>query len=485
MHLQPTPQPDHVLRVNAKLITSSTILHLTAEELERAIDQERMENPSFEVDEQRVCLFCGATIYVPGKACTMCGRYPQPAKGMSEIPISVDVPMVPVEAEWSYAEQLYDSDNYGFAEFDRDEEFDPLASIVSGETLAEILLQQLEALVAPGDEPIAEQLVGNLNERGYLEISVSEIGEHLQVPVERVEYVLSQLHTLEPLGIGARNLRECLLIQLQALSEQEAPHPLAFTLVDRYLNSLGRKLYHEIARELEVSEQEVRLGSHYIRTRLHPFPTQTYRADNSYSYADNLVVYMRPDVLIRRGAAGFEVELIEEKRFRFHSFADATASLQSTGITQKEMQGYLHHYYDRARFFIDCVRRRWHTLKRVAELVSDYQHDFLERGVRFLRPLTRAEVAARLHLDEGTVSRAIANKYVLLPDGRLMAFADFFDGSLSVKDMLRELISSEEPKRRLSDEELARLLQARGIPMARRTVTKYREEMRIGSSRER
>ncbi|OLD84668.1 MAG: hypothetical protein AUF64_00795 [Chloroflexi bacterium 13_1_20CM_54_36] len=121
----------------------------------------------------------------------------------------------------------------------------------------------------------------------------------------------------------------------------------------------------------------------------------------------------------------------------------------------------------------------------MTELVIDYQRDFLEQGVRFLRPLTRAEVASRLNLDEGTVSRATANKYVLLPNGRLIPFADFFDGSLGVKDMLRELISSEEPKRRLSDEELAQLIQARGIPMARRTVTKYREEMGIGSSRER
>jgi RNA polymerase sigma-54 factor len=91
----------------------------------------------------------------------------------------------------------------------------------------------LEALITPNDGPIAEQLVGNLNERGYLEISVEEIVQHLQVPVERVEYVLSQLHTLEPLGIGARNPRECLLIQLQALSELETPHPLTYPLIDR------------------------------------------------------------------------------------------------------------------------------------------------------------------------------------------------------------------------------------------------------------
>jgi RNA polymerase sigma-54 factor len=122
---------------------------------------------------------------------------------------------------------------------------------------------------------------------------------------------------------------------------------------------------------------------------------------------------------------------------------------------------------------------------RVAKLVVEYQSDFLERGVRYMRSLTRAQVAAHLGLDEGTVSRAIANKYALLPNGRLIPMSDFFDNSLGVKDVLRELITFEEPGRRLSDEELARMMQARGISMARRTVTKYREEMGIGSSRER
>ena len=258
MQLEPLPRPEHVLRASAKLITSSAILHLTAEELEQAIDQEQMENPTFDVDEQLICLFCGARMYVHGQTCTNCGRYAQPVQGMREIPSTFDSA---TEVAWSNAERLFDVDNYGFAEVDLDEEFDPLVSIAKGETLAEILLRQLEMLVSPGEEPIAEQLVGNLNEGGYLEISVDEIAEHLHVPVERVEYVLSQLHTLEPVGIGARSVRECLLIQLQALSEQETSHPLAYVLIDRFLNKLGRSQFHEIARELGVPEQEVRSGT--------------------------------------------------------------------------------------------------------------------------------------------------------------------------------------------------------------------------------
>jgi len=479
MQLEPRQRPEQVLRVSGKLITSSTILQLSSDELERAMSQEQMDNPSLEVDEQRVCHFCGTHLY--GQTCTACGHFAQGELTVGEVAINYELPVAP---PWSTHQQFYDFDNYGFAEIDRDDEFDMLASIPAGETLVEVLLHQLEALVPPGDEPIAEQLVGNLNERGYLEISVGEIADLLQVPAERVEYVLSQLHTLEPLGIGARDLRECLLIQLQALSEQEAAHPLAFTLIDRYLEKLGRSQFAEIARELKITEQEVRQASLYIRSKLHPFPAHTYRADTMDTRLGNDATYVRPDVIIRKGENGFEVELIEERRYRFHVSMDAVVTSASE-IANIEVQRYMHYHSDRAKFFIDCVQRRWRTLKRVAVLVVDYQREFLERGVRYMRPLTRAEVAMRLNLDEGTVSRATANKYALLPNGRLMPMSDFFDGSLAVKDVLRELIASENPKRRLSDEELARLMQARGIPMARRTVTKYREEIGIGSSRER
>ncbi len=485
MRLEPTPRPDHVLRVSAKLITSSTILHLSADELERAVNQEQMENPALEVIESRICLLCGTPLY--GQTCTACGHFAQSALTVNEPSSNYEGSAEPQWDDQQHFFEISEIYDYGSGDADDDDEFDPMASIPTGETLAEVLLQQLEALVPPHDAAIAEQLVGNLNERGYLEVSISEVVEQLQVSPERVEYVLSQLQTLEPLGIGARNLRECLLIQLAALAEQETPHPLAYTLIDRYLNQLGRNQFHEIARELKVSEQEVRQASQYIRSTLHPFPAHAYWADASYTHAGTDAAYVRPDVIIRRGETGFEVELIEEKRYRFRvGTGYGTRPLRlDYEPASGEVQQYMRHCGDQARFFVDCVQRRWRTLKRVAELVIDYQREFLERGVRYLRPLTRAEVATRLNLDEGTVSRATANKYALLPNGRLLALSDFFDGSLSIKDVLRELIMAEEPKHRLSDEELARLLNARGIPMARRTVTKYREEMGIGSSRER
>ncbi|MGH2498016.1 MAG: RNA polymerase factor sigma-54 [Ktedonobacteraceae bacterium] len=478
MRLEPTPRPDHTLRVSARLITSSTILHLSSDELERAVTQEQMENPALDVSEKRVCLFCGSPLQ--GPLCANCGHFEQPMQhGFS----TGDTQQDEHEQQWSEYHS-YDIYDYRFNEYDDEDELDLVAHIAVDQTLADTLMQQLNTLLAPEDALIAEQLVGNLNERGYLEISIEEIADYLQVSIERVAFALRQLQTLEPMGIGARNLRECLLIQLETLAEQELPHPLAYVLIDRHLEQLGKSHFLEIARELNVPEQEVRQAAQYIRGNLNPFPAHTYQSGTDKG---TIAAYARPDILIRRGAGGFEVELIEEKRYGFHigpGYGTQPLRLEDDP-GYHEIQRYIRHQSDRAKFFIDCIQRRWRTLKQVAELIVDYQREFLDKGVRYLRPFTRAEVATRLNLDESTVSRATANKYALLPNGRLIPLSDFFDGSLGVKDILRELISTEDTKHRLSDDELARLLTIRGIPMARRTVTKYREEIGIGSSRER
>jgi RNA polymerase sigma-54 factor len=151
-------------------------------------------------------------------------------------------------------------------------------------------------------------------------------------------------------------------------------------------------------------------------------------------------------------------------------------------MSEDERQ-HVRHYSARARFFIECVRQRWETLRRISEALIELQFDFLDKGVRYLRPLTRVELAEMVDLHESTVSRATANKYVLLPEGRTISFDDFFDSSLATKDTLRELIETEDPKRPLSDEDLSSLLGERGLPVARRTVAKYREAMRILPSR--
>lgn len=485
MRLEQTPRPDHALKVSARLVTSSNILHLSADELEQVVNQEQTENPALEVIESRVCLFCGTPIC--GQVCAACGLFSHQTQQVSTQtePPANDHDTMLDDAAQGYAQQVfYDIDNS--VDTENDESDDPIMRIPTGETLEEALHHQLLAIISPADADIAEQLVGNLNERGFLDVTPEEIASYLQISPERVTHVLEQLQTLEPLGIGARNPKECLLIQLHALSKTDPPPPLTYPLIDTYLDYLGRNQLHEIARQLKVSEQEVRQAWQYIRTTLHPYPAYLYRTTSQGTTLTNDAPYIHPDVIIHQGDTGFEIELIEEERYKFHVARQYPphSAMAEASTNNADFYHYMHSQKDRAKFFVECINRRWRTLRRVVEIVVNHQQAFLEKGLqRYLRPLTRSEVAAQLHLDEGTVSRTTAGKYVLLPNGRLMPLADFFDCSLGTKDRLRELIDTEDPHHRLSDEELAHILTTQGIPLARRTVTKYREEMSIASSR--
>jgi RNA polymerase sigma-54 factor len=325
-------------------------------------------------------------------------------------------------------------------------------------------------------------------------VSIQEAAETLRVAESQVERVLEALQSLDPPGIGARDLRECLLIQLRGFEERGQNQLVARRLLECHLSELGEHHFIEIARDLGVTSTQVKQAWRFIRSNLNPYPAHAFEPadvpDLGVTFASDRSATIRPDVVIRRTDHGFEAEVVESRRFHFNLspmyFAlyrqmRGTAALRS-GMNDQERQ-HIREYSARARFFMDCVRQRWETLSVIANALIAYQYDFLDRGVRYLRPLTRGELAEHVQLHESTVSRATANKYVLLPTGRTIPFDDFFDGSLAAKDMLRELIAEENPAKPYSDEELAALLQGRGLPLARRTVAKYREALSILPSR--
>lgn len=475
MRLETTPRPDYALRVNTRLIVSNAILHYSSDEMEQALKQEQQENALFDVKERPICLRCGASLH--RQYCPTCGIQ---ALETSRIPPSYQEESAQQSASYSAS---YDQRIDAFVA--DDDTYNPFAMLPFHETLADVLLQQLTMFVNLNDRPIAEQLVGNLNEHGYLDGSVDEIANWLSIAVERVEHVLGQLQTLDPPGIGARNLRECLLIQLNRLGEDSSPRPLIRTIIEQHLEQLGRGQFSEIASILHVPECDVQQAKRYIRAVLHPFPTFVYQPDTYFLPMDQQAYYISPDVIIRKEGSAIIVELIEELRYTFHIGVPAFSDVNSVMSTTKETEWYMHTYSDRARHFVASVQRRWRILKYVTEAIVREQQTFLEKKTPYLSPLTQAALAGRLMLDESTVSRAIANKYVLLPDGRLMLLSSFFDNSQEPKEYLREIIAQEHPDHRMSDEELACLLTTRGIPIARRTVTKYRKSLGIGSAHER
>lgn len=470
----PTAQP--TINISAKLIASIKILQCSAEELEQTIARELRDNPALDAEELAQCLRCGTPLQAG--VCPACEHDATAGLDPRADVLAWDEPI-------STGTDLAADDG---------SEVDPLDFVRTRETLEEHLLRQMGALVAQEDMPIADYLVGNLNSHGYLTTSVAEAAETLRAAEADVERVLTVLQSLDPPGIGARDLRECLLIQLALFETRGDVPPLARRMVAEHLHALGEHHFAEIARRMGSSVAQVKLAWRFIKANLNPYPAHAFEAaelpDVGLDSASERSCIVRPDVVIRAVEQGFEAEVIERRRYRFslspvYSALSARARSSShlaSRLSEHERQ-HVREYTARARFFIECVRQRWDTLHTIATALIECQADYLAHGVRHLRPLTRGELADRLGMHESTVSRATANKYVLLPCGRTVSFDDFFDGSLAAKDLMRELIASEDPDRPYSDEDLTALLHERGIPLARRTVAKYREAMGILPSR--
>lgn len=474
----PATQQSQTLNISAKLIASIKVLQYSSEELEQAIAAELGENPALELEELAYCPRCGSPL--GGGLCQSCDRAAAEAAD----------PRADVAA--------WDDDHFSRAtdlSTPGDSDFDPLDLVHAGATLEEHLLRQLGAVLPGDDAQIAEYLVGSLNTHGYLTCSVSEVSQALEVEDWRVEYVLSILQSLDPPGVGARDLRECLLLQLGEFEQRGEAPAIARKLIEGYLHELGEHHFAEIARDIGATSTAVKQAWRFIRANLNPYPAHAFEPadvpDKGVVDRDERSVLVRPDVVIRRTAEGFEAEVVEQRRFRFdvnrvYSDLSRQGRIAHAGrrqrLTDPERQ-HVREFTSRARFFIECVRQRWETLQLISDALIAEQREFLEHGVRHLRPLTRGELAERVGLHESTVSRATAGKFVLLPSGRTIPFDDFFDGSLAAKDLLSELIASEDRAKPYSDEELASLLSERGLPLARRTVAKYRESLGILPSR--
>lgn len=466
MELDQSIQLDFGPRISPKLIASIKILALSSQELAQTISQEARENPALEVEEIDQCPHCGEML--EDGRCSNCSSSEKQDDGSTE------------RSDWDsqdYAEPLSNrSTNM------TDEEYDPMARVLSEETLVDHLLLGLAATVDENDFGIVEYLVGNLDERGYLQVEVEEAALALGVSIERVEAVLSVLQSLEPAGVGARNVQECMLIQLRALAEQGICDAYAESIVRDHLKSVSERRWQDVATRLGTSPYSIRESFKFIKQYLNPFPANSFLPSSGRTSRN-----FKPDVIIRRTSDGFEVEVIEASRFDLR--IDSTYRSLSNGYDgaargmTDEDRGHIKEHVARARFFIDCIRQRWETLRQITKCLVEYQRDFLLFGIRHLKPLTRSELADLVGLHESTISRATADKFVMLPNGRSIPFHDFFDASLSIKDTMKEFIKEETEEGPLSDQQIADKLANRQLHIARRTVAKYRDALGIPPSR--
>jgi RNA polymerase sigma-54 factor len=352
-----------------------------------------------------------------------------------------------------------------------------LDSLANQETLQQHLLDQLNtADIDAKKRKAAELLIGNIDDIGFLSAPSDEIANLSGTPIEDLQQALELVQTFHPVGVGARDLKDCLLIQLRRLGKGQS---LEYQIVDQYLDDLGRKRYPDIARRLGVTVDQVQKAANFIAT-LDPKPGQIFSPEPN--------TYVLPDVVVEKVGDEYVVSLTGDQipHLRINkTYRDLMTQSRNGG----EVRDYIREKIRSGKFLIKSIHQRQQTILNIAIEIVKRQRDFLDHGTAFLKPMTMVQIADAVGVHETTVSRAISGKYIATPQG-VVEMKFFFtpgyqtnDGvalsNTSVKETIADLVRNEDNRMPLSDKEIVEILSERGIPIARRTVAKYRAELNI------
>jgi RNA polymerase sigma-54 factor len=466
MDLTQLNQQAPVHAASPQLVAANHILALSSADLQTLIQREVAENPAIDMEELPVCQQCSRPIQ--NGVCAHCVTNTKQ-----------DIRQAVTEAA-DFSDGPWQRRSSG-----DDDEFDPTTRVAAQMSLQEHLTLTLQAQFPLADAPIIEFLVGNLDEDGRLCCTDEEVMDLFAIEREHVARIIGALQAMEPVGVGARDLRECLLIQLGYLESQGTAQRYAREIVGRFLSQLSEHKYGHIALALGTSTDTIHQVSEFIKRNLNPFPARGYLGSNLSSGGEPTHPVL-PDVIINRRTLAdsshvYEVDVVESKRFFLGlnpSYSQIYSEIANRQVQlSEEERRHIQQYVSRAKLFISNIDQRRKTLTKITQHIVELQRDFLDHGIRALAPLTRARVATDLGMHESTVSRATAAKYCMLPSGGVIPFSNFFVANLGIKDLIKDLIDRETTP--LTDQEIADLLCRQRIEVARRTVAKYREQLGI------
>jgi len=351
-------------------------------------------------------------------------------------------------------------------------------SIPVQETLQQNLIAQLnQTVLSADDRKAAELIIGNIDDDGFLQSTPEEMALNSGIPQNDFERGLALIQTFYPAGVGARDLRECLLIQLQ---RQGKEHSVEYGIVAEHMDDLGRHRFPEIARRMAISAEEVQKAADNI-ARLNPRPGQVFAAAPQN--------YVLPDVVVEKVDGEYQISFNNEQIPHLR-ISNLYKDIIASGNTQtSDVKDYIRDKIRSGKFLIRSIHQRQQTIMNIAQQIVSRQRDFLDFGTSHLKPMTMAEVAETVGVHETTVSRAVSGKYMATPQG-VFEMKYFFTGgyqtatgeslsNTSVKQAVLDLVKHENGSAPLSDHEIVGILSERGIPIARRTVAKYRSELNI------
>ncbi|WP_288678974.1 RNA polymerase factor sigma-54 [uncultured Clostridium sp.] len=383
-----------------------------------------------------------------------------------------------------------ESDNYGsqsYGEYD-DEEISPFTFISKPESLTDYLEEQI--LELPIDEymrSVCSYMVECLDQKGYLDIKKEELINELDCSEETFNRALIVIQNLEPAGIGARDLKECLEIQLERKGEND---PIVKEIIYNHLDDLADNKYQVIAKDLGITPKKAQDYGDLIKT-LEPKPSRGF-------YTGDEVGFIIPDAEIRKIDGEFLI-LMNDGVLPMLSVNPLYKDILKDSTNDKEATEYVKEKIEKAMFLIKSIEQRKSTLYKVLQKILEKQKDYFEKGEKYLKPMTLKEIAEKLEMHESTISRAIRDKYILTSMGTIK-IKNLFVNSISnkekshgeedvtvinIKKALEEVIKKEDKRKPLSDQAISEILKEKGMVISRRTVAKYREELGIKSSSKR
>lgn len=373
-------------------------------------------------------------------------------------------------SQWQYTK---DRDEYSFENF-----------VSKDETLEDYLLLQLTFSSLKGDDlKLGRYIIESLDENGYMTVSTEKIAKAFKIGEEDVERVLDVIHTFEPSGVGARDLRECLIIQLASKGLLD---DVVEYIIINHLEDLAENRLNKVSKQLGITVNQVQMICDLIRS-LEPKPGRSFAGEES-------VKYIIPDVVVEKINDEYVV-VTNESSVPHLMVSPYYSSLSKNTKDDEEVSKYLTDRFNSALWLIKSIEQRKQTIYNVVSKVVEHQKEFLDKGPKFIKTLTLKQIAEALEIHESTVSRSINGKYMQTPRGVFEIKYFFSSGvtgqsgeglsSNSIKTIIKEIIDGEDSKKPYSDQEIVEILGQRGIEISRRTVAKYREGMNILSSSKR
>lgn len=349
-------------------------------------------------------------------------------------------------------------------------------TLVAGTSLQETLLEQMRFSDLSNEQrPVAEMIIGNIDDFGYLKASVDELAFSTNIPAETIAAVLKVVQGFHPPGVGARDLRECLLLQLERAGREKS---LEYRIVRDHMESLGKRRLPEIARACGISVDQVQMSVARIG-HLEPRPGRDFLPDNEH--------YISPEVFVQKIGDDYTVTTNNEQIPHLR-ISNVYKDLMSQADSTNDVRDYIREKIRAGKFLIKSLQQRQQTILNIANEIVKRQREFMDKGVAYLKPMTMVQVAEVVGVHETTVSRAVSNKYIDTPQG-VFEMKYFFTSGIqtstggvsntSVKDMVAEMFAKENQNKPLSDQEIVKMLGEKGIVIARRTVAKYRAELNI------